>query len=144
MSTSNFNLDTILIEIGQLGKFQLINYMLICFSIVLSACFTLSYVFTAGDLHYRCLIPECGDNGKEYRPPWLVNAVPFMNNEPSQCQRYQYQRNISSSDGGGDVCSSVNDFSQKKIINCEQFVYEDERKTIVNEVSSDLKRFNSS
>jgi hypothetical protein len=47
------DLDEILDEVGHFGKFQAINYLLVGFAILLSAAFTLSYVFTAGDLEYR-------------------------------------------------------------------------------------------
>jgi hypothetical protein len=47
------DLDDILDEVGQFGKFQAINYILIGFPILLSAAFSLTYVFTAGDLEYR-------------------------------------------------------------------------------------------
>jgi hypothetical protein len=47
------DLDEILEEVGHFGKFQATNYFLIGFPILLSAAFSLSYVFTAGDLEYR-------------------------------------------------------------------------------------------
>ena len=47
------DLDDILDEVGHFGKFQAINYILIEFPILLSAAFSLTYVFTAGDLEYR-------------------------------------------------------------------------------------------
>jgi hypothetical protein len=47
------DLDDILDEVGHFGKFQAINYMLVGFPVLLSAAFSLSYVFTAGDLQYR-------------------------------------------------------------------------------------------
>lgn len=50
---SDSQLDSILKELGQFGKFQTINYLLIAIPLTLSAAYTLSYVFTAGDLDYR-------------------------------------------------------------------------------------------
>lgn len=47
------DLDEILDEVGHFGKFQAISYLLVGFAILLSAAFSLSYVFTAGDLEYR-------------------------------------------------------------------------------------------
>lgn len=50
---SSFELDAILQELGQLGKFQVKNYILIAIPIALTACFSLNYIFTAGQLEYR-------------------------------------------------------------------------------------------
>ena len=47
------DLDIILGELGSFGKFQLINFTLICIPIVFNAIFTLSYVFSAGVPKYR-------------------------------------------------------------------------------------------
>lgn len=49
----DLDLDGVLKELGQFGKFQLINYLFICLPILFSAIFTVSYVFTAGQLEYR-------------------------------------------------------------------------------------------
>lgn len=51
--SNDFDLDRILVELGQFGKFQIINYFLLCIPVALSAIYALSYVFTAGDLEYR-------------------------------------------------------------------------------------------
>lgn len=51
--SNDFDLDRILVELGQFGKFQIINYILLCIPVALSAIYALSYVFTAGDLEYR-------------------------------------------------------------------------------------------
>lgn len=53
---SDSQLDSILKDLGQFGKFQTINYLLIAIPLTLSAAYTLSYVFTAGDLDYRYVI----------------------------------------------------------------------------------------
>lgn len=51
--SKDFDLDRILVELGQFGKFQIINYMLLCIPVALSAIYGLGYVFTAQDLEYR-------------------------------------------------------------------------------------------
>lgn len=53
---TSFDLDTILQELGQFGKFQVKNYVLIAIPIALTACFSLNYIFTAGQLEYRFVI----------------------------------------------------------------------------------------
>lgn len=47
------DIDGILKYLGDFGKFQIINYILISFPVLLSGAFSLSYVFTAGQLEYR-------------------------------------------------------------------------------------------
>lgn len=46
-------LDEILEELGEFGKFQIINYVFISIPILFFAGFTLSYIFAAGQLNYR-------------------------------------------------------------------------------------------
>lgn len=45
--------DTILKEIGEFGRFQQTNYLLICLPVLFSAANSLSFVFTAGIPNYR-------------------------------------------------------------------------------------------
>lgn len=51
--SSTLDLDTILAEIGNFGKFQRSVYFLICIFIGLDALGGLAFVFTAADLNYR-------------------------------------------------------------------------------------------
>nr|CAD7445168.1 unnamed protein product [Timema bartmani] len=72
------DLDKVLGELGQCGRFQITNYILICLPIMFNAMFTLTYVFTAGDVAYRCKVPECDTVDPEYAPEWLPHAVPYQ------------------------------------------------------------------
>jgi hypothetical protein len=45
--------DLVLEEIGEFGKYQLTNYLLICLPVFFGAANSLSYVFTAGVPNYR-------------------------------------------------------------------------------------------
>lgn len=45
--------DEVLEELGELGKFQLTNYILVCLPVFFSAANSLSYVFVAGVPDYR-------------------------------------------------------------------------------------------
>lgn len=47
------NLDSILTQLGQFGKFQMFNYMLIIVPVVFAACNNGNYIFSAADLEYR-------------------------------------------------------------------------------------------
>lgn len=52
-SKHEFDVDVILTELGGFGKFQTINFSLICLSVIVSAVTSLTYVFTTGNLNYR-------------------------------------------------------------------------------------------
>lgn len=45
--------DLILEEIGELGRYQITNYLLLCLPVLFAAANSLSYVFTAGIPNYR-------------------------------------------------------------------------------------------
>lgn len=45
--------DSVLDEIGEFGKFQFINYFLVCLPVFFGAANSLSYVFTAAVPNYR-------------------------------------------------------------------------------------------
>lgn len=45
--------DTVLLEIGEFGRYQQTNYLLLCLPVLFGAANSLSYVFTAGVPNYR-------------------------------------------------------------------------------------------
>jgi len=47
------SLDAILVRIGQFGRYQIINYVLLCIPMVFNAFFSISYVFTASTVVHR-------------------------------------------------------------------------------------------
>lgn len=54
MKKSNLkDIDVILDSLGDFGKFQITNYVLIALSVLLSGAFAMTYVFTAGHVEYR-------------------------------------------------------------------------------------------
>lgn len=48
-----FDIDTILLEVGEFGRFQIKNFVLICIGIIALSAMSLTYVFAAGILQYR-------------------------------------------------------------------------------------------
>lgn len=56
-SEDDVDLDGVLQEIGQFGLFQMKQYGLMVLPIIFNALFTLSYIFTAGNLEYRLACP---------------------------------------------------------------------------------------
>ncbi|KAL9908318.1 organic cation transporter protein isoform X2 [Glossina fuscipes] len=82
-------LDTILVHIGQFGKFQINILLLICIPMMFSAIFSVAYVFTAGTVIYRCNITECDDIDSKYDEPWTEYAIPYKSNSVlDRCHRY--------------------------------------------------------
>ena len=47
------DLDAILIELGQFGRYQIRNYCFILVVILTSAVYNAQYIFSAGDVPYR-------------------------------------------------------------------------------------------
>lgn len=130
--SSSYELDTILNEIGNFGKFHIFLFLIVGFPIFLSSTAAVGFVFTAGDLDYHCNINEC-DN-KEYNPLYLENAVPFKEHNhhwvPVQCERFS----VINQNFLNFTCDSSEFFNKSKIIKCENFIYKTNEVTIVNEV----------
>ncbi|CAO1437133.1 unnamed protein product [Diamesa serratosioi] len=145
-----FNLDSLLDEI-KFGKYQMFIFVLIAFPIALNGIFSSSYIFTAGNLNYRChkvfklyllsnnflsifmatfrcSIPEC-DTTREYNPQWLNNTTPLdqFSNLPKKCEKYETRL-------GSEGCL-MSSFDQTSVQKCNQdFIYEDPKEiTILNE-----------
>uniref|UniRef100_A0A182JXE2 Major facilitator superfamily (MFS) profile domain-containing protein n=1 Tax=Anopheles christyi TaxID=43041 RepID=A0A182JXE2_9DIPT len=127
LKQNSFDSD-LLHEIGQFGRFQVRQYGLMVLPIIFNALFTLSYIFTAGNLEYRCLIPECEQPATDvYNPTWLNVMVEFYIDE--RCQRMQYISNDTLLDG---ECSDAN-LNSSAIIPCDEFVFKTEDTTIVRD-----------
>lgn len=47
------NLDTILAEVGEFGKFQVITYLLFCIPNIIAATYAVNYMISANTLDYR-------------------------------------------------------------------------------------------
>lgn len=88
-SGAAFDLDFVLGELGQFGRYQLYNYALIVVPIMFSAIYGANYVFTAADLDYRCRVPECeGSSGNTFNHSWLDYARPNASND-MRCSRFE-------------------------------------------------------
>lgn len=51
-----YDLDAILLELGNFGPFQIKNYFLLTIPIFASALYTISFVFTAANPQYRFVL----------------------------------------------------------------------------------------
>lgn len=125
-----FDVDLLIREIGPFGKYQLINYLLLCFAIGWTTMYTLTYVFTAGDVSYRCQIPACDANRSMLDPTtsaYLNFTVPMQDNGKwSQCTQFRYLENSDT-----EPCRPEN-FDRNVVEDCEEFVYQSDEETIQN------------
>ncbi|XP_073812454.1 organic cation transporter protein isoform X2 [Musca autumnalis] len=129
--------DQVLEEIGEFGRYQKTNYLLICLPVMFAAANSLSYVFTAGTPAYRCLIPECeNETGDlELFPTWIKNATPGDTDKngaftPKTCYRYSrnetFQESLPSETCPGELFEKVEQ-------RCSSWVFDSEEYTIVQE-----------
>ncbi|CAH2003631.1 unnamed protein product [Acanthoscelides obtectus] len=125
--------DKVLERAGRWGKFQLRVFLCLLLATVFSA-FSLSYIFTARDIKYRCYIPECEKSplNASYNPDWLLEFVPFQDKSPSRCLRYA-SVNTSISRRESPACSKES-VLQNMTVRCDQFVYQKKEITIVHDV----------
>ncbi|KAJ8716889.1 hypothetical protein PYW07_003516 [Mythimna separata] len=109
------DLDAILLELGQFGRYQIRNYCFILVAILVSAVYNSQYIFAAGDIPYRCAVPECESSPPEFVAgnwgPWALpderasceRLVPlaqecapssFSINETKRCTSWVYENNL--------------------------------------------------
>ncbi|XP_063534486.1 organic cation transporter protein-like [Cydia strobilella] len=117
------DLDWVLVnELGQFGRFQLYNLLLVSIPIIMSA-FMSEYIFSAAAVPHRCVIPECGEipgAEHEYSPNWILNAIPADGNgNPQSCERY-----VPLSGSGTPQSCPANIFNQGATQECDGFVYD--------------------
>ncbi|XP_076685466.1 solute carrier family 22 member 4 [Andrena cerasifolii] len=111
-------------EADRFGYYQMIMFSIISLPLFLSAGFTLAYVFTAGEVKYRCRVPECDDPGSTvFDVPWAVNSVPDIS-EVSKCTRYVVRNH-------SGVCTnqSFSNATQK----CDSWIYDPSENTVLSE-----------
>ncbi|XP_052755091.1 solute carrier family 22 member 3-like [Galleria mellonella] len=78
---------------GKFGKYQIMQYVCICFGTIFVTIANINYIFLAGDLNYRCRIPECESTITTFEtPPWESGlsidrcSKPILNKNFSQAQ----------------------------------------------------------
>lgn len=79
---------------------------------------------------FSCFIPECDTIGStDYKQPWVPNVIPFENEKPTRCTRYEVFSNLTTT-----MCTE-NDFNRSHVIGCNDFVYKTDEISILNSVS---------
>lgn len=121
--TDDCSLDSILTDIGQLGNYQIKYYMLLSIPMMFNAIFSLTYIFTAGSVEYRCNITECDTSITQYNEPWINFTIPA----DSQCTRYPSY--------DSSLCVSQN-FDFEAAEKCSEYKVAEKELTISQEVRS--------
>ncbi|XP_060524808.1 solute carrier family 22 member 3-like isoform X2 [Cylas formicarius] len=128
-SVDNNSLDTILVRLGDFGRYQIGVFALVCFAVVLHSAVHVAFVFTAMDLDYRCKIPNCDTESSEYAASWVKSAVPISNGRLEKCSVYQSYANETIFE---ENCTE-GEFNTQIIERCSSFVYKSDEKTILQE-----------
>ncbi|EDV97912.1 GH14433 [Drosophila grimshawi] len=110
--TDENHFDAFIIQIGQFGRFQIINYVLLCLPIICNAFFSISYVFTTGAVVHRCNISQCDSPNSSFIEPWLNFTIPQHNGAWDQCKAYE-----ATPENGGQC--EVSYFNSSHPIDCQ-------------------------
>ncbi|RZC37106.1 solute carrier family 22 member 1 [Asbolus verrucosus] len=127
MTTLDTSLDSILVQLGDFGKYQSFMFGLVCLGVILHSGVHVAFVFTAMDLEYRCAIPGCDTIKPQFEPPWIKNAIPYTEDGPSKCTRY-----VANNATSFNNCSKDSDFVTL-VERCDSFVYKTEEYSILQE-----------
>ncbi|KAH8372838.1 hypothetical protein KR009_006112, partial [Drosophila setifemur] len=133
-AASALDFDDILNQIGEFGRYQRRNYLLICLPVLFAAANSLSYVFTAGAPSYRCFVPGCDSTeAPDYGADWVPVAVPGRWSKqghftPDTCNRFAANK---SNPWTSERCSADNFTEESE--RCQEFVYSGDERTIVQQ-----------
>ncbi|XP_013197795.1 organic cation transporter protein [Amyelois transitella] len=106
----SIDLDAILTELGQFGRYQVYTYCYILLPILFSSVYNGQYIFAASDLDYRCKVPQCESDPPQYDTHgWGLWALP----EDGRCRRLRPL---------GNGCSAQ-DFHYNETEPCDAWVY---------------------
>ncbi|CAB3234376.1 unnamed protein product [Arctia plantaginis] len=87
------------------GKYQIIQYFLICLPALFVSMISINYVFTVGDVDYRCRIDECDDaNSTSHFPSWWPDtsidkcSKPVLKKGEEICTNTSFTGNLTTCD----------------------------------------------
>ncbi|KAK9498871.1 hypothetical protein O3M35_003426 [Rhynocoris fuscipes] len=124
--------DIILKEVGNFGKYQIYIFFLLLLCGIYTTFFSISFVFTAGDLDYRCYIEQCDNKTQLDKDIWLHYAVPFRNDRPEKCHRFQPINTTFIEENILESCTATL-FSRNNTEKCNHFIYNTDETTIVTD-----------
>ncbi|CAH2049545.1 unnamed protein product, partial [Iphiclides podalirius] len=113
------NLDSVLESLGPYGRYNLLNFVLLLFPVLLSSFYECGFIFEAQEQMYRCEIHGCEERFND--TSWLEYAIPKDGDgiRPDKCTRYAGVNSTL------QQCSP-DEFSNKTVP-CDSFVYEEGR-----------------
>ncbi|CAG4956159.1 unnamed protein product [Parnassius apollo] len=94
------------------GKYQKFQYFYVCLAAFFMTMTNINYVFVAGDLNYRCRIPECENQYAVYNATWWPNKTIDRCTRPQLKEEYVV----------GQSCTSES-FTDA-VVECTDWVYE--------------------
>ncbi|KAJ2950643.1 hypothetical protein O0L34_g8899 [Tuta absoluta] len=114
------DLDDVLVnELGEFGRFQLYNILLLAVPMMMSAWLN-EYIFSAAAIPHRCRISECDSEiNTIFKPEWLLNAIPKNREGLRSCRRYRSTEDFNTS---LEFCGE-NSFNKDQELECDSFVY---------------------
>ncbi|CAH0687921.1 unnamed protein product [Spodoptera exigua] len=117
------NLDSILESLGPYGRYNLLNFVLLLFPILLSSFFECGFIFEAQELNYRCDVNGCEQRFND--TSWINYAIPTnqIHNKPESCMMYVPLNN-------SEFQCLPQNFDLNKTMECDKFVYEDEHSLV--------------
>ncbi|XP_060852099.1 organic cation transporter protein-like [Rhopalosiphum padi] len=137
MTKKTIDIDGLLEEVGEFGNYQKLYIFFLGLSLLFTASSTMSFVFTTGDMNYRCLINGCDSASEttvDYWPIWLNRTVPFDNDDHRLAKCSQYVRHNSVDTNKTDKrifrCDD-SDFNKSLSVQCEEFVFESGGETTI-------------
>ncbi|XP_075161611.1 organic cation transporter protein [Haematobia irritans] len=128
-------LDTILVHIGEFGRYQMFNYVLLCIPMVFNAFQSISYVFTTSPVVYRCNVTQCDSLTTQYSEPWVNFTIPSKGSDLDQCNRYVFEgvMDTYSSLPSSGYCAAEY-FNSSRLEKCgKDLKFRDEEYTVSNE-----------
>ncbi|XP_068633971.1 organic cation transporter protein-like [Battus philenor] len=112
LMTGQDALESALNLLGPFGPYQRYVLVLLCIPNLLSAMYSLNYIFVADAVSFRCLVPECEGSGGSFHN---TSVLELLGTNP--CRRYEPLSE--------DLTCSRDQFHENHTIECNAFVYED-------------------
>lgn len=138
------DLDAILLEVGETGRYRIATWSLWCLIVVFGSLPYMSYIFTAGQLNYRCEVPQCESVGSDrvaadgqFAADWVQHAIPHTHGgKMARCDQYQWVGGgeTGPGGGGGGIQCDAAAFNQSQLVRCTAFVFDSDEVTIGKEV----------
>ncbi|CAH2108060.1 unnamed protein product [Euphydryas editha] len=109
--------DDVLNVLQKFGKYQIIQYLYICLPTIIISTANVNYVFVAGDIDYRCRVPECESIDNTLSPSWWNYSRESLDSKLNRCHKPVLNKTYLEV----NVCDNRSFTSQ--FVDCEEWVY---------------------